>query len=165
MIDWERVVRDDGPAAWHTACRILGNRAGRPGVRAGRLAEAIELSHREAIGNCRALLLHGDGPEPGPSSPAVSERTVELTDDCPLPDRNPQPSRTRRTPSCSTASARRCPNCRRSRARRSSCTAWRTGATSRSPTTSGSPSALGMLLLRARRLKELLAPSLKGEND
>jgi len=26
MVDWERVVREDGPAAWRTACRLLGNR-------------------------------------------------------------------------------------------------------------------------------------------
>src|SRR5437588_9268828 len=57
MIDWERVVRDDGPAAWRTACRILGNRQDAQECVQDAFAEAIELSRREAIGNCRALLL------------------------------------------------------------------------------------------------------------
>jgi len=57
MIDWEQVVREDGPAAWRAACRLLGNRQDAQEAVQDAFAEAIELSRREPVQNCRALLL------------------------------------------------------------------------------------------------------------
>jgi len=57
MIDWEQVVREDGPVAWRTACRILGDREDAQEVVQDAFADAIALSRREPVQNCRALLL------------------------------------------------------------------------------------------------------------
>ena len=51
MVDWERAVRDDGPAAWRTACRLLGNRQDAQECVQDAFAEAIALSR---AGACRA---------------------------------------------------------------------------------------------------------------
>jgi RNA polymerase sigma factor (sigma-70 family) len=58
MVDWERVVREDGPAAWRTACRLLGNRQDAQECVQDAFVEAIALSRRQPVKNARALLLH-----------------------------------------------------------------------------------------------------------
>jgi len=58
MVDWERAVRDDGPAAWRTACRLLGNRQDAQECVQDAFAEAIALSRRQPVKSARALLLH-----------------------------------------------------------------------------------------------------------
>jgi RNA polymerase sigma-70 factor (ECF subfamily) len=55
-VDWERVVREDGPAAWRTACRLLGNRQDAQDCLQDAFADAVRLSRHEAVRNFRSLL-------------------------------------------------------------------------------------------------------------
>ena len=56
MVDWERVVREDGPAAWRTACRLLGNRQDAQDCLQDAFADAVRLSRHEPVRNFRSLL-------------------------------------------------------------------------------------------------------------
>jgi RNA polymerase sigma-70 factor (ECF subfamily) len=58
MVDWERAVREDGPAVWRTACRLLGNRQDAQECVQDAFVEAIALSRRQPVKSARALLLH-----------------------------------------------------------------------------------------------------------
>ena len=166
-IDWERVVREDGPAAWRTACRILGNRQDAQECVQDAFAEAIELSRREAIGNCRALLLRVvTARSLDRLRRRYRRRAVELTDDCPLPDRTPQPSQHAQNAELLDRLREALPELppQQSQAFVLHCVEdW--SYQQIADHLGVSVGAVGMLLLRARaRLKELLAPSLKGEN-
>src|SRR5579863_8381309 len=55
-VDWERVVREDGPAAWRTACRLLGNRQDAEDCLQDALADLVEISRKEMVRSFRALL-------------------------------------------------------------------------------------------------------------
>jgi RNA polymerase sigma-70 factor (ECF subfamily) len=55
-VDWERVVREDGPIAWRTACRLLGNRQDAEDCLQDALADAVEISRTQTIKSFRALL-------------------------------------------------------------------------------------------------------------
>jgi len=60
MIDWERIVRDDGPAVWRTAERLLGNRADADECFQETFAAALEFTQRvkrEPVRNWRSLLV------------------------------------------------------------------------------------------------------------
>ena len=167
MIDWDRVVREDGPAAWRTACRILGNRQDAQECVQDAFAEAIELSRREAIGNCRALLLRVVTTRSlDRLRRRYRRRAVELTEDCPLPDRNPQPSQHAQDAELLDRLREALPDLppQQSQAFVLHCVEdW--SYQQIADHLGVSVGAVGMLLLRARaRLKELLAPSLKGEN-
>lgn len=56
MLDWEQVLKDDGPPVWRTACRLLGNAHDAQDCFQDALTEVIERSGREPILNPRALL-------------------------------------------------------------------------------------------------------------
>jgi RNA polymerase sigma-70 factor, ECF subfamily len=53
MIDWERIVHDDGPAVWRTAQRLLGNRADADECFQETFAAAVELTRRADAGPIR----------------------------------------------------------------------------------------------------------------
>ena len=57
-MDWERVVREEGPAAWRTACRLLGNRHDAEECLQDALADAVSVSARQPVQNWRGLLQH-----------------------------------------------------------------------------------------------------------
>lgn len=56
MIDWERVVREDGAAGWRTACRLLGNRQDAQECLQDAFADAVSISRTQHVQNWRALL-------------------------------------------------------------------------------------------------------------
>ena len=55
-VDWERVVREEGPAAWRTACRLLGNRQDAEDCVQDALADVVQISQAEIVKSFRALL-------------------------------------------------------------------------------------------------------------
>jgi RNA polymerase sigma factor (sigma-70 family) len=167
MIDWERVVREDGPAAWRTACRILGDREDAQECVQDAFAEAIELSRREPIQNCRALLLRVvTARSLDRLRRRYRRRAVELTEDCPLSDHGPQPEQHAQDAELLDRLRKALPDLppQQSQAFVLHCVEdWSYQQIAEH--LGVSVGAVGMLLLRARaRLKELLAPSLKGEN-
>ena len=56
-VDWEGVIRQDGPAAWRTAYRILGNVDDADDCVQDALASAIRIARIGEVHNFRALLL------------------------------------------------------------------------------------------------------------
>ena len=59
MIDWEGIVRQDGPAVWRTAQRLLANRADADECFQETFAAAVELARKktELVRNWRAMLV------------------------------------------------------------------------------------------------------------
>jgi RNA polymerase sigma-70 factor (ECF subfamily) len=59
MIDWDRIVREDGPAVWRTAQRLLVNRADADECFQETFAAALQYVQRSAqpVGNWRAMLV------------------------------------------------------------------------------------------------------------
>jgi len=55
-VDWERVVREEAPAAWRTACRLLGNRQDAEDCLQDALADAVQISENQIVSSYRALL-------------------------------------------------------------------------------------------------------------
>ena len=161
MIDWERVVREDGPAAWRTACRILGNRQDALECVQDAFADAIELSRRETVQNCRALLLRVVTTRSlDRLRRRYRRRALELTDDCPLPDHCPQPAQHAQDAELLDRLRRALPDLppQQSQAFVLHCVeGW--SYQQIADHLHVSVGAVGMLLLRARaRLKELLSP-------
>jgi RNA polymerase sigma-70 factor (ECF subfamily) len=56
MPDWREILVRDGPAAWRTAFRILGNRADADECFQEACLAALEVSRREEVRNWRGLL-------------------------------------------------------------------------------------------------------------
>lgn len=56
MPDWEDILRREGPAAWRTAYRILGNRADADDCLQEAFLAALEVSRRAEVRHWRALL-------------------------------------------------------------------------------------------------------------
>ena len=59
MIDWEGIVRSEGPAVWRTAHRLTGNRADADECFQETFAAAVEVvrRHSEPVYNWRAMLV------------------------------------------------------------------------------------------------------------
>jgi RNA polymerase sigma-70 factor (ECF subfamily) len=59
LIDWEGIVREDGPAVWRTAQRLLANRADADECFQETFAAAVELARKksEPVRNWRAMLV------------------------------------------------------------------------------------------------------------
>ena len=55
--DWAAIVSRDGPAAWRTACRVLGNRDDAAECVQDAFAAAVEISRTQPVRNWRALLV------------------------------------------------------------------------------------------------------------
>ena len=55
-VDWERVLREEAPPAWRTACRLLGNRQDAEDCLQDALADTVQISQTQVIRNYRALL-------------------------------------------------------------------------------------------------------------
>jgi len=58
MPDWQEILGQEGPAAWRTAYRLLGNRADADDCLQEALLAALEVSRREEVRHWRALLQH-----------------------------------------------------------------------------------------------------------
>lgn len=58
MIDWERIVEEDGPAVWRICWRLLCNRADAEEAFQETFIAAVELSRREKLATPRAILQH-----------------------------------------------------------------------------------------------------------
>lgn len=56
MVDWEGIARQDGPAVWRTACRLLGNRNDADDCVQDAFAAAVRISQEQPVQNWRALL-------------------------------------------------------------------------------------------------------------
>jgi RNA polymerase sigma-70 factor (ECF subfamily) len=56
MPDWQEILTRDGPAAWQTAYRLLGNRADTDECFQEACLAAVELSRREQVNNWRGML-------------------------------------------------------------------------------------------------------------
>jgi RNA polymerase sigma-70 factor (ECF subfamily) len=56
MPDWQEILRRDGPVAWRTAYRLLGNRADADECLQEAFLAALDLSRRAPVRNWRALL-------------------------------------------------------------------------------------------------------------
>jgi RNA polymerase sigma-70 factor, ECF subfamily len=56
MPDWQEILSRDGPAAWQTAFRLLGNRADADECFQEACLAALEVSRREEVRNWRGLL-------------------------------------------------------------------------------------------------------------
>jgi len=92
MLDWEQVLRDDGPPVWRTACRLLGNAHDAQDCFQDARTEVVERSNRELIQNPRALLQR-----------VVTSRSLDrlrrryrrkassLSEEMDVPDSTPQP--------------------------------------------------------------------------
>jgi len=57
MPDWQSIVSQDGPAAWRTAYRLLGNRADADECFQETCLAALAVSRREVVHNWRGLFL------------------------------------------------------------------------------------------------------------
>ncbi len=57
MTDWDQIIRQDGPAVWRTAHRLLGHRADAEECFQEAFVAALEVERREALTSPRALLL------------------------------------------------------------------------------------------------------------
>jgi RNA polymerase sigma-70 factor (ECF subfamily) len=95
MPDWPEILSQDGPAAWQTAYRLLGNRADADECFQEACLAALEVSQREEVQNWRALLqrlavarsvdrLRGKKRTGLPTSPSSLRQ---------VPDRSPPPAR------------------------------------------------------------------------
>jgi RNA polymerase sigma-70 factor (ECF subfamily) len=58
VLDWKEILSRDGPAAWKTALRVLGNRADADECFQEVCLAAMKLSRTESVKNWRALLQH-----------------------------------------------------------------------------------------------------------
>ncbi len=56
MLDWDEIVRRDGPAVWRTAYRLLNNSADADECFQEVFVAALEVSRRQQVANWRALL-------------------------------------------------------------------------------------------------------------
>ena len=56
MIDWEGILRRDGPSVWRTAWRVLGNRADADECFQEAFVAALEYSRTHEVGHWRGLL-------------------------------------------------------------------------------------------------------------
>jgi len=56
MPDWQEILSRDGPAAWRTAYRLLGNRADADECFQEAYLAALKVSRREVVQNWRGLL-------------------------------------------------------------------------------------------------------------
>ena len=91
MIDWERILRHDGPAVWRTAWRVLGSRADADECFQETFVAALEYAKRpgHAVQNWRALLQRiATGRAIDRLRRRVSQRNREAT----LPDDHPSAS-------------------------------------------------------------------------
>lgn len=55
-MDWKTILERDGPTAWRAAYRILGNADDADDCLQDAALAAVQLSQREPIANCRAVL-------------------------------------------------------------------------------------------------------------
>ncbi len=58
MIDWDRIVEQDGPAVWRICWRLLCNRADAEEAFQETFIAAVELSRRQPLATPRAVLQH-----------------------------------------------------------------------------------------------------------
>lgn len=58
MIDWDRIVEQDGPAVWRICWRLLCNRADAEEAFQETFIAAVELSRRQPLATPRAILQH-----------------------------------------------------------------------------------------------------------
>lgn len=58
MIDWDRIVEEDGPAVWRICWRLLCHRADAEEAFQEAFIAAVELSRREPLATPRAVLQH-----------------------------------------------------------------------------------------------------------
>src|SRR5580765_6378326 len=56
MTDWDEILKRDGPSAWKTAWRVLGNRADADECFQDACLAAFEYSRTQEVRNWRALL-------------------------------------------------------------------------------------------------------------
>src|SRR5579872_2623773 len=56
MIDWPRLVREEGPHVWQVAYRLLGNHADAADCVQETFTQALELSRRQAVTSWGGLL-------------------------------------------------------------------------------------------------------------
>jgi RNA polymerase sigma-70 factor (ECF subfamily) len=56
MVDWQEILRQEGPVVWQTAYRILGHRADTEECYQESFLAALEVSRREVVHNWPALL-------------------------------------------------------------------------------------------------------------
>lgn len=57
VVDWKIIIKEHGPAVWQTAYRLLGNDADAADCFQDTFVCALELSRRQRIRNCYALLI------------------------------------------------------------------------------------------------------------
>lgn len=55
-MDWEGIVRQDGPVVWRTACRLLGSRDDADDCVQDAFAAAVRIARQQPVQNWRALL-------------------------------------------------------------------------------------------------------------
>jgi RNA polymerase sigma-70 factor (ECF subfamily) len=55
-VDWEHIVRLDGPVVWRTACRLLGSREDAEDCVQDAFVAAVQISREQLVQNWRALL-------------------------------------------------------------------------------------------------------------
>ena len=56
MVDWDELVRREGPAVWRTIYRLVQNQADADECLQETFVAAVKLSNRQAVGNWPALL-------------------------------------------------------------------------------------------------------------
>lgn len=56
IIDWEDILRQHGPVAWRTACRLLGSRVDAEDCVQDAFAAAVQVSREHPVENWRGLL-------------------------------------------------------------------------------------------------------------
>jgi len=56
MVDWQGIVRRDGPVVWRTVYRLLGNRADAEDCYQETFLSALEIWRRHSVRNSRAML-------------------------------------------------------------------------------------------------------------
>jgi len=95
VIDWPRLVREEGPHVWQVACRLLGNHADAADCVQETFTQALKISRRETVTSWAGLLrrlatvqalhrLRGRYRE--------NARTEVLPSDCPAPSAEPGPA-------------------------------------------------------------------------
>jgi RNA polymerase sigma-70 factor (ECF subfamily) len=97
MIDWPRLVQEEGPHLWQAAFRLLGNHADAADCVQEAFTQALELSRREAVrswGGLLRRLVTVQGLHRLRCRYRESARTEVLVADCPAFSADPGPVQT-----------------------------------------------------------------------